>query len=78
LDERKASRPAETPEAREIALAEGVAVAPATRVHGLPDSVDFASHRAARGKMQLWLTTFTVVAALAVLVVVSVTVFYAN
>ena len=78
MDERKASRPADTPEAREGASAEGVAVAPETHVHRLPDSVDFASRRAARGKMQLWLTTFTVVAALAVLVVVSVSVFYAN
>jgi hypothetical protein len=36
------------------------------------ESVDFALRRAARGKMQLWLTAFTAAAALAVLAVVSV------
>jgi hypothetical protein len=42
------------------------------------ESVDFASRRAARGKMQLWLTAFTAAAALAVLAVVSMSVLHAG
>lgn len=63
--------PSDTPEG-------GAPGAPQPAVRRLPDGVDFARRRAARGRMQLWLTTFTVVAALAVLVVVSVSVFYAS
>jgi hypothetical protein len=38
------------------------------------DAVDFASRQAARRKMQLWLAAFTVVAALVVLALVSLSV----
>jgi hypothetical protein len=42
------------------------------------ESVDFASRRATLGKMQLWLTTFTALATIAVLVVVSMSVMHAH
>jgi hypothetical protein len=74
LKARAANQPVEPSEA----LEDGAPGVPKHSVRRLPDSVDFASRRAARGKMQLWLTTFTVVAALAVLVVVSVSVFHAS
>jgi hypothetical protein len=74
LKERGAIQPVEPSEALEDGAPNGAQYS----VRRLPDSVDFALRRAARGRMQLWLTTFTVVAALAVLVVVSVSVFYAS
>lgn len=49
----------------------------AARADGRED-VDFASRRAERGKMQLWLTAFTAAAAVAVLVVVSMSVLRAG
>ena len=49
----------------------------AARADGRED-VDFASRRAERGKMQLWLTAFTAAAAVAVLVVVSMSVLHAG
>ena len=42
----------------------------------LGEGVDFASRRAARGKMQLWMTAFTAAAAVAVLIVVFLSVLY--
>jgi hypothetical protein len=49
----------------------------AARADGRED-VGFASRRAERGKMQLWLTTFTAAAAIAILVVVSMSVLHAG
>jgi hypothetical protein len=42
------------------------------------EGVDFASRRAERGKMQVWLTAFTAAAAVAVLLVVSMSVLHAS
>jgi hypothetical protein len=42
------------------------------------DGVDFASRQAARGKMRLWVAAFTALAAIVVLVVVSVSVLHAS
>jgi hypothetical protein len=42
------------------------------------EGVDFASRRAARGKMQAWVTAFTAAAALAVLVVVWLSLLHAG
>jgi hypothetical protein len=42
------------------------------------ERVDFASRKAARDKMQIWLTAFTALAALAVLIVVSMSLKHAG
>ena len=78
MNERTANPSTETSKAQEIGLGDSVVAPLCGPVNPLPDSLGFASRRAARGKMQLWLTTFTLVAALAVLVVVSFSVFYAS
>jgi len=74
LEERAVLQPVEPSET----LEDGAPGVPQHAARRLPDSADFALRRAAHGRMQLWLTTFTVAAALAVLVVVSVSVLHAS
>jgi hypothetical protein len=67
LDERTASPASQTEEA---------SVALGLSVQEVGEGVDFASRRAERGKMQVWLTAFTAAAAVAVLAVVSMSVIH--
>jgi hypothetical protein len=74
LNKRAASRPVKTPGA----LYDVTDNPPRRGGRRLGDSVDFTSRRTAHGKMQLWLTTFTVAAAAAVLLVVSMSVLHVS
>jgi hypothetical protein len=62
-----------------VACAAEDAVQPSAGAHELSpagEGVDFASREANRGKMQLWMTAFTAMAVIAVVIVVSVSVLY--
>ena len=71
MDERTAFPPATTDELGDAPRPRGAGQNPDGS-----DDVDFASSRAAHGKMRLWLTVFTVAAAVAILAMVSICVLH--